>query len=68
MSGRYALEGDQRLFLRLKKLGSAYAAGIWTREPGRGLLNALEHPGRARYLWERRRDLISQFLGRLRLA
>ena len=68
VSGRYALEGDQRLFLRLKKLGSAYAAGIWTREPGRGLLNALEHPGRARYLWERRRDLISQFLGRMRLA
>ncbi len=68
VSGRYALEGDQRMFLRLKKLGSAYAAGIWTREPGRGLLDALEHPGRARFLWARRRDLISQFLGRLRLA
>jgi len=68
VSGRYALEGDERPFLRLKKLGSAYAAGIWTRQPGQGLLGVLGPAGRSRYLWDRRHDLISQFLGRMRLA
>jgi UDP-MurNAc hydroxylase len=67
VSGCYTINRDEMAFRRLKKLGSAFAAGIYTRDGTRGVLRCLLNQRRSEYLWTRRRDLMSQFVDRVQI-
>jgi UDP-MurNAc hydroxylase len=62
VSGRYAINHSEQAFARLKKLGSAYSSGFYTRKPPRFGLK----PRLFEFWWRRRRDIFSQFARRLR--
>ena len=60
VSGRYKINHSEDAFRRLKKLGSAYAAGFHSK----GILKFFFSRRRLSFLWHRRRDLFSQFVQR----
>lgn len=62
VSGRFVLRKPERPFLRLKKLGSLYAEGLYTRRGGSDVVPSSRLVG---YLWRRRGDLRSRFLQRV---
>jgi hypothetical protein len=63
VSGRYKINHSEAAFAALKKLGSAYSAGYYTKKAPRfGLGWRLWQ-----FWWRRRRDVASQFLGRVPL-
>jgi hypothetical protein len=62
VSGRFVLRKPERPFFRLKKLGSLYAEGLYTRRGGSDVVPSSRLIG---YLWRRRGDLRSQFLQRV---
>jgi hypothetical protein len=63
VSARYRLHGDETAFRRLKKVGSAYSAGLTI--PRRGEGQDAWTARTAQFAWKRRRDLGSQFLARV---
>jgi len=61
VSGRYKINHSEPAFASLKKLGAAYSAGCYTKKAPRfGVGWRLWE-----FWWRRRRDVTSQFLGRL---
>lgn len=61
VSGRYAINHSEKAFLRLKKLGSAYSSGFYSKKlPNFGLNARLME-----FVWRRRADLVGQFARRL---
>jgi UDP-MurNAc hydroxylase len=61
VSGRYRLNAPEAPFRKLKKLGSAYSSGFYTRRlPQFGL-----KPRLLEFVWRRRRDFASQFISRI---
>lgn len=63
VSGRYKINHSEAAFAALKKLGSAYSAGFYTKKAPRfGVGWRLWE-----FWWRRRRDVASQFLGRMPL-
>jgi len=61
VSGRYKINHSEPAFASLKKLGAAYSAGFYTKKAPRfGVGWRLWE-----FWWRRRRDVTSQFLGRL---
>ncbi len=66
ISGRFRTNAPEEPFWRLKKLGSAYSAGVHTRADGQGLVRSLYDRRRASYLWARRGDLAAELVARLR--
>lgn len=62
VSGRYTINHSEKAFARLKKLGSAYSSGFYTRKPPRFGLK----PRLFEFWWRRRLDVFPQFVRRLR--
>jgi UDP-MurNAc hydroxylase len=61
VSGRYRLNAPETPFRKLKKLGSAYSSGFYTKRlPKFGL-----KPRLLEFAWRRRRDFASQFFSRI---
>jgi UDP-MurNAc hydroxylase len=62
VSGRFTINHSEQAFARLKKLGSAYSSGFYTRKlPRFGVkMRLLE------FWWRRRHDILPQFVQRLR--
>src|SRR6202171_490726 len=63
-SARFTLQGPEGAFRRLKKLGSLYSSGLYTRK-GTGGDKGVSSWALIAYLWQRRGDLYSQFLRRV---
>ncbi|HWH18023.1 MAG TPA: MBL fold metallo-hydrolase [Allosphingosinicella sp.] len=62
VSGRYSINHSEPAFLTLKKLGSAYSSGFYTKKlPAFGI-----KPRLFEFFWRRKSDLASQFLARIR--
>ncbi len=61
VSGRYTINHSERAFARLKKLGSAYSSGFYTKKPPRFGVT----PRLFEFWWRRRRDVFPQFVRRL---
>jgi hypothetical protein len=62
VSGRFILNEHALPFFRLKKLCSLYAEGLFTR---RAKAEVVPSGRLVRYLWQRRADLVSQFVRRV---
>ena len=62
VSGRFVLNQPGRPFFRLKKLGSLYAEGLYSR---RGGADVIPSSRLIAYLWRRRGDIRSQFVQRV---
>jgi UDP-MurNAc hydroxylase len=61
VSGRFTINHSERDFARLKKLGSAYSSGFYTKKlPRFGV-----KPRLFEFWWRRRHDIFSQFFRRL---
>jgi len=61
VSGRFKINREEHAFAALKKLGAAYSSGFYTKKAPRfGIGWRL-----CEFWWRRRRDMVSQFLGRL---
>lgn len=58
VSGRYRINHSEDAFRRLKKLGSAYAAGFHSK----GFFKFIFSRRRLGFLWQRRQNLVSQFV------
>jgi hypothetical protein len=62
VSGRYRINHSEQAFARLKKLGSGYSSGYYTKRlPRFGL-----KPRLFEFWWRRRFDVVPQFVQRLR--
>jgi UDP-MurNAc hydroxylase len=63
VSGRYRINHSEHLFAALKKLGSAYSSGFYTKKAPRFGVG----PRLFEFWWRRRRDVLTQFVRRLPL-
>ena len=61
VSGRYTINHSEPAFAMLKKLGSAYSSGFYTRKAPRFGLG----PRLWEFWWRRRHDIVSQFVRRM---
>jgi hypothetical protein len=61
VSARFTINHSEPAFARLKKLGSAYSSGFYTKKPPRFGVK----PRLFEFWWRRRRDVYSQFIRRL---
>jgi UDP-MurNAc hydroxylase len=62
VSGRFVINHSEHAFARLKKLGSAYSSGFYTKKPPRFRIK----PRLFEFWWRRRHDFFPQFVSRLR--
>lgn len=68
VSGRYRLHGNEEPFRKLKKLASAYSAGIVVKTGQGESESGLLAKDRLGYWWSRRGDIASQFTARMRVG
>jgi len=61
VSARYRINRSEPAFAMLKKLGSAYSSGFYTRKAPRFGMG----PRLWEFWWRRRRDVVSQFIQRM---
>ena len=60
VSGRFKINHSEPAFATLTKLGAAYSSGLYTEVEQFFVLDRL-----CDFWWRRRRDVVSQFLGRI---
>src|SRR6476620_10531667 len=60
VSGRFTINHSEQAFARLKKLGSAYSSGFYTKKPPRFGIK----PRLFEFWWRRRHDIYPQFVQR----